>query len=103
MVVLVFNSSIYLYLIRYKYKLFYNDLDKFSLSTHTHTWTDITGKPSTFTPASHNHDDIYYTESEITNLLKNYTPITVFTTKDIGSNTTVTYPDNTLICVYEEV
>lgn len=28
------------------------------------TWNDVTGKPSTFTPSSHNHDDRYYTESE---------------------------------------
>ena len=27
-------------------------------------WGNVTGKPSTFTPASHNHDDRYYTESE---------------------------------------
>lgn len=28
-------------------------------------WSNITGKPSTYAPASHNHDDRYYTESEI--------------------------------------
>lgn len=28
------------------------------------TWSDVTGKPSTFTPSTHNHDDRYYTESE---------------------------------------
>ena len=28
-------------------------------------WSDVTGKPSTFSPASHNHDDRYYTETEI--------------------------------------
>lgn len=28
-------------------------------------WSGVTGKPSAFTPASHNHDDRYYTESEI--------------------------------------
>ena len=28
-------------------------------------WDGITGKPSTFTPSAHNHDDRYYTESEI--------------------------------------
>lgn len=28
------------------------------------TWNDVTGKPSTFTPSSHNHDDRYFTESE---------------------------------------
>ena len=29
------------------------------------TWGEITGKPSTFTPSSHTHDDRYYTESEM--------------------------------------
>lgn len=28
-------------------------------------WSDITNKPSSFTPSSHTHDDRYYTESEI--------------------------------------
>ena len=28
-------------------------------------WTGITGKPATFPPATHNHDDRYYTETEI--------------------------------------
>lgn len=28
-------------------------------------WGNVTGKPSTFTPASHTHDDRYYTESEV--------------------------------------
>lgn len=28
-------------------------------------WGNVTGKPSTFTPSSHTHDDRYYTESEV--------------------------------------
>lgn len=32
-------------------------------------WSGITGKPSTYTPSSHNHDDRYYTESEINSKL----------------------------------
>ncbi len=28
-------------------------------------WSGVTGKPSTFTPSSHTHDDRYYTESEM--------------------------------------
>lgn len=28
-------------------------------------WGNVTGKPSSFTPSSHNHDDRYFTESEI--------------------------------------
>lgn len=29
------------------------------------TWSDITGKPSSFPPSTHTHDDRYYTESEV--------------------------------------
>lgn len=32
-------------------------------------WGNVTGKPSTFAPSSHNHDDRYYTESEVNTLL----------------------------------
>lgn len=32
-------------------------------------WGNVTGKPSTFAPSSHTHDDRYYTESEVNNLL----------------------------------
>jgi hypothetical protein len=28
-------------------------------------WSGVTGKPSTFPPSTHNHDDMYYTESEV--------------------------------------
>ena len=83
------------------------------MSTHTHNWNDISGRPSTFTPASHNHNDIYYTEIEMNNLLAQYSktnhthdeysPISVFTDSDPGDNASTSYPDNTLICVYEEV
>ena len=47
-------------------------------------WGNVTGKPSTFTPSSHTHDDRYYTESEInsklngksnTNHTHNYLPL----------------------------
>lgn len=34
-------------------------------TTHTHTWAEVTGKPATFTPATHTHDDRYYTEAEV--------------------------------------
>lgn len=37
----------------------------FTPATHSHAWGDITGKPTTFAPSSHNHDDRYYTESEM--------------------------------------
>lgn len=36
-----------------------------NLNYTTIPWSDIIGTPSTFTPASHTHDDRYYTESEI--------------------------------------
>ena len=29
------------------------------------SWDNVSGKPSTFTPSSHTHDDMYYTEGEI--------------------------------------
>lgn len=32
-------------------------------------WSDITNKPSSFTPSSHTHDDRYYTETETNSLL----------------------------------
>lgn len=37
----------------------------FTPTSHSHAWADISGKPSTFTPSSHTHDDRYYTESEM--------------------------------------
>jgi hypothetical protein len=40
-----------------------------SLPSHSHSWSSITGKPSTFAPSSHNHDDRYYTETEVNSLL----------------------------------
>lgn len=35
------------------------------LSYITTTWNDISGKPSSMPPSAHNHDDRYYTETEI--------------------------------------
>lgn len=29
------------------------------------SWSEITNKPTTFPPTTHNHDDRYYTESEV--------------------------------------
>ena len=50
------------------------DLDgKYSVIGHTHAWSEITGKPSTFTPSAHNHDDRYYTETEVDGFLTNST------------------------------
>lgn len=32
-------------------------------------WANVSGKPSSFTPSGHTHDDRYYTETEVNNLL----------------------------------
>lgn len=37
----------------------------FAAASHSHSWDSVTGKPTTFAPSSHNHDDRYYTESEM--------------------------------------
>lgn len=44
---------------------------KISNATNADTvpWGGVSGKPSTFTPSSHTHDDRYYTESEINSKL----------------------------------
>lgn len=34
-------------------------------------WSGVTGKPSSYTPSSHTHDDRYYTESEMNTKLNN--------------------------------
>lgn len=53
------------------------DAQLYALYNHVHsggggtgvTWDEITGKPTTFPPSAHNHDDRYYTESEVTAFL----------------------------------
>lgn len=43
-----------------------NGTSKWSDLQYNHvTWSNVEGKPSTFTPSSHTHDDRYYTETEI--------------------------------------
>lgn len=42
-----------------------------AITTHKHTTADITDFPATMPPSAHNHDDRYYTESEIDEKLKN--------------------------------
>jgi hypothetical protein len=37
--------------------------------SHSHSWNNITSKPTTFAPSAHNHDDRYYTETEVNSLL----------------------------------
>ena len=38
-------------------------------TTFPSTWNEVSGKPTTFPPSAHNHDERYYTESEIDALL----------------------------------
>ena len=38
-------------------------------SANAVAWGNVSGKPSTYPPSTHTHDDRYYTESEINNLL----------------------------------
>jgi len=40
-----------------------------NISSHSHAWSAITGKPSTFKPSSHNHDSLYYSRTYIDNAL----------------------------------
>lgn len=49
-----------------------NLLNKKSQVGHTHNYVDITGKPSTFPPTTHTHDERYFTETEINNKLSTY-------------------------------
>ena len=41
------------------------ELAAFANSASSVAWTGVTGKPATFPPESHTHDDRYYTESEL--------------------------------------
>lgn len=40
-------------------------LDGKSTTSHTHSWSQITSKPSAFPPATHTHDARYYTQTQI--------------------------------------
>lgn len=42
----------------------------YSKTGHAHAWGEITGKPETFAPATHKHDDLYYTETEVDTKIK---------------------------------
>lgn len=50
-----------------KYKIGNGTASWSQLPYNTLGWNDITGKPSSFTPSSHTHDDRYFTETEATN------------------------------------
>ncbi|WP_293958311.1 pyocin knob domain-containing protein [uncultured Fusobacterium sp.] len=53
------------------------------------TWGNIGGKPSSFPPSSHTHDDRYYTEAEINEKFKNFCPYAV---GDVYVTTSTTNP-----------
>lgn len=70
---------------------FYNvELKKKAPSSHTHGWGDVTGKPGSFPPSSHTHDDRYYTESEINEKFKNFCPIPLGGVLTMWNNTNPT-------------
>ena len=47
-------------------------------SANSVAWGNISGKPSTYTPSGHTHDDMYYTESEVKSLFNNYLYVQTF-------------------------
>lgn len=47
-------------------------------------WANVTNKPATFTPSAHNHDDRYYTESEVDTKLSAKAGTAVATTSAAG-------------------
>lgn len=53
---------------------------------HSHAWSTITGKPSSFNPASHTHDDRYYTESEMNAKLNEKLTKSLIKKKTVSSN-----------------
>lgn len=67
----------------------------FPPATHSHAWSEITGKPSSFTPSSHTH-----TWSEVTGKPDTIRDI-VLTTTDPTAGASVSYPNGTIIAVYE--
>lgn len=44
---------------------YWDDTSKTYKALDVQTWDNLSGKPSTFPPSTHNHDDLYYTETEI--------------------------------------
>lgn len=47
----------------------WNSWDTISFEGHTHNYNDLTNIPTTFKPEAHNHDDRYYTETEVNGML----------------------------------
>lgn len=48
---------------------YWDDMSKTYKALDVQTWTNLTGKPSTFPPEDHNHDDRYFTETEMNSKL----------------------------------
>ena len=75
------------------------------------TWTNVTGKPTSFTPAAHNQAASTITAGTFgatgvvaatgtdytTNRIRN----SVFTTSDPGAGVSTSYANGSIICVYE--
>ena len=57
-------------------------------------WDKVSGKPSSFVPSSHTHDDRYYTEAEVVNLIDSRKVIIGGTT----NNAYYKFADGLLIC-----
>lgn len=45
-------------------------------------WTNVSGKPATFAPAAHTHDERYYTEDEVNNLINGRIPVSASCNKN---------------------
>lgn len=60
---------------------------------YTPDWDDLANKPSAFPPAAHNHDDRYYTESEVDSLLGGKAAASH--THDVGDLNVTGTPDGT--------
>ncbi len=52
------------------------EADAFSFAGHDHAWDEITDKPEEFPPVTHDHDDLYYTETEIDTRLEGFSEST---------------------------
>lgn len=54
-------------------------------SANSVAWTGVTGKPSSYPPASHNHDERYYTETEMNSkLAEKATKVHTHTKSEVG-------------------
>lgn len=47
-----------------------NQTVKYATSAGGVAWTNVTSKPASYPPSTHTHDDRYYTETEVNNLLE---------------------------------